>query len=87
MKLTVLSALCAWFLLGAVGTASESAPSDENASVVRRTTLIVHDLDASIRFYRDVLGFELWLENNGKVTGDSLPSDAALGAMSRFVIM
>jgi pimeloyl-ACP methyl ester carboxylesterase len=87
MKLTVLSALCAWFLLGAVGTASESAPSDENASVVRRTTLIVHDLDASIRFYRDVLGFELWLENNGKVTGDSLPSDAALGATSRFVIM
>ncbi|HRX89338.1 MAG TPA: alpha/beta fold hydrolase, partial [Steroidobacteraceae bacterium] len=55
--------------------------------VVRRTTLIVHDADASVRFYRDVLGFELWLDNRGKVTSSSLPSTARLGDPSRFVIM
>ncbi len=55
--------------------------------MVRRTTLIVNDIDASIRFYRDVLGFELWLENRGKVTASSLPNEAPLGAPSRFAIM
>ena len=54
---------------------------------MRRTTLIVHDIEASIRFYRDVLGFEVWLENRGKVTASSLPSEAPLGAPSRFAIM
>jgi pimeloyl-ACP methyl ester carboxylesterase/catechol 2,3-dioxygenase-like lactoylglutathione lyase family enzyme len=54
---------------------------------VRRTTLIVRDIDASIRFYRDVLGFELWLENRGTVSSSSLPTTAPLGAPSRFAIM
>ena len=87
IKFFALASLCASLLASGVTMAAETTSSKENASVVRRTTLIVHDLDASIRFYRDVLGFELWLENNGKVTGDSLPSDAPLGALSRFVIM
>lgn len=56
-------------------------------TLVRRTTLIVRDIDASIRFYRDVLGFELWLENRGKVSAGSLPSAAPVGAPSRFAIM
>lgn len=59
----------------------------EPPSLVRRTTLIVHDIDASIRFYRDVLGFEVWLENRGVVRESSLPSTAPLGAPSRFAIM
>lgn len=63
-----------------------AAPT-EPPGTVRRTTLIVHDIDASVRFYRDVLGFELWLESRGKVTAESLPSDAPVGAPSRFVIM
>jgi pimeloyl-ACP methyl ester carboxylesterase/catechol 2,3-dioxygenase-like lactoylglutathione lyase family enzyme len=62
-----------------------SAP--DPASLVRRTTLIVHDIDASIRFYRDVLGFELWLENRGSVSASSLPADVPPGAPSRFAIM
>jgi len=57
------------------------------AGLVRRTTLIVHDIDASIRFYRDVLGFEVWLENRGKVSASSLPADVPLGSPSRFAIM
>ena len=79
--------------LGVVGcgvalAASIAVPATpEPASLVRRTTLIVHDIDASIRFYRDVLGFEVWLENRGVVRETSLPSEAPLGAPSRFAIM
>jgi pimeloyl-ACP methyl ester carboxylesterase/catechol 2,3-dioxygenase-like lactoylglutathione lyase family enzyme len=49
--------------------------------------LIVHDIDASIRFYRDVLGFEPWLENRGKVSANGLPVDQPIGAESRFAVM
>jgi pimeloyl-ACP methyl ester carboxylesterase/catechol 2,3-dioxygenase-like lactoylglutathione lyase family enzyme len=63
------------------------ASADEPAALVRRTTLIVHDIDASIRFYRDVLGFEVWLENRGKVGASSLPADVPPGSPSRFAIM
>ncbi len=67
--------------------ASSAASADDPAGLVRRTTLIVHDIDASIRFYRDVLGFEVWLENRGKVGASSLPTDAPPGSPSRFAIM
>ncbi len=56
-------------------------------TVVRRTTLIVNDADASLAFYRDVLGFEVWLDLPGKVSEQSLPSTADVGDPSRFVIM
>lgn len=68
----------------------QSAPktsADDPAGLVRRTTLIVHDIDASIRFYRDVLGFEVWLENRGKIGPSSLPADVPPGSPSRFAIM
>lgn len=87
MKILVIACLCASLLAAPVARAAEPGSRAESGHVVRRTTLIVHDLDASMRFYRDVLGFELWLENTGKVTTDSLPSEAPLGASSRFVIM
>ena len=77
--------------LASAATAPADDPVDHRAvdpaSLVRRTTLIVHDIDASIRFYRDVLGFELWLENRGQVSAGSLPSTASIGAPSRFAIM
>lgn len=76
------------FGCGLALAASIAVPATaEPASLVRRTTLIVHDIDASIRFYRDVLGFEVWLENRGVVRESSLPSEAPLGAPSRFAIM
>lgn len=74
-------------LLGIVGVGSLAGPSTDPATVVRRTTLIVHDVEASIRFYRDVLGFEIWYDNRGRVSENSLPNDAPIGAPSRFVIM
>lgn len=66
--------------------AQELAPGD-GGSVVRRTTLVVNDMEASIAFYRDLLGFELWLEHIGVVTEQSLPSRAAIGAPTRLAVM
>jgi len=65
--------------------ASEGSATEH--AVLRRATLIVHDVDASIRFYRDLLGFSVWLDNRGEVGPGSLPTDAPIGAPSRFVIM
>lgn len=56
-------------------------------TVLRRATLIVHDIDRSIEFYSQILDFEVWLDLPGTVTERSLPSSAKLGDPSRFVIM
>lgn len=78
-------ALCA-SLVGGAHKALAAEPG-QATDLVRRTTLIVHDIDSSVRFYRDVLGFEVWLENNGTVSKSSLPSGAKPGDPSRLVIM
>jgi len=69
-----------------LAAAAVAAPSD--GTVARRTTLLVHDLDASIEFYR-TLGFEKWYEGQGgTVTGQGLPVvDAKVGDPTRLVIM
>ena len=71
--------------LAAAAAAPAAAPDPQ--ALVRRTTFIVHDLDAAVKFYRDVLGFEVWLENQGKITASSLPVNLPLGASSRLTIM
>jgi catechol 2,3-dioxygenase-like lactoylglutathione lyase family enzyme len=78
-------ALCA-SLIGGAHNALSAEPG-QATDLVRRTTLIVHDIDASVRFYHDVLGFEVWLENNGTVSKSSLPSRARPGDPSRLVLM
>ena len=85
-----LRALLAALMFAAVlpAQATDEA-ADESRSIVRRTTLLVHDIDASMRFYRDYLGFSLWYQGEpGTVTGEGLPvTDAAVGEPTRFVIM
>jgi catechol 2,3-dioxygenase-like lactoylglutathione lyase family enzyme len=65
---------------------ADAAPSE--GIVTRRTTLLVHDLDASIAFYQ-ALGFEKWYEGaGGTVTGQGLPvADAKIGDPTKLVIM
>ncbi|MBP6514014.1 MAG: alpha/beta fold hydrolase [Steroidobacteraceae bacterium] len=63
------------------------AQSGAEVSVLRRTTLIVGDAETSMRFYRDIIGMSVYLENKGRVTASSLPSLAQPGDASRFVIM
>jgi pimeloyl-ACP methyl ester carboxylesterase/catechol 2,3-dioxygenase-like lactoylglutathione lyase family enzyme len=82
---TAYTALCLMLAMAAALLAPVARAAEP--PVVRRTTLIVHDLDASIRFYRDVLGYTVWLRNEGKVSAESLPSAAPVGAPSRFAIM
>ena len=62
------------------------APTSPPGTVVRRVTLLVHDIDKSIAFYRDAIGFSVWLENKGKSGGD-LPTLDPVGTPSHFVIM
>jgi pimeloyl-ACP methyl ester carboxylesterase/catechol 2,3-dioxygenase-like lactoylglutathione lyase family enzyme len=76
-----------WPIAALCSVLAAPAAAAESQVVVRRTTLIVADMDASLRFYRDVLGFEVWLENRGKVTPSSLPVDVPIGGSSRFAIM
>ena len=81
--------LAALVLASALPAQAADAVADESRSIVRRTTLLVHDLDASKRFYRDYLGFTLWYQGEpGTVTGNGLPvADAEVGEPTRFVIM
>lgn len=79
----------ALLLIGAAlsGTADAAAQASDG-TIVRRTTLLVHDLARSITFYR-ILGFEKWYEGPpGKVTGRGLPVDGvAVGEPTQLVIM
>lgn len=85
MRLT--PCLAALLLATALAPAAAGARSDDPASTLRRATLIVADAEASIRFYRDVLGMQVYLDTAGTVTPESLPSRAPVGSPSRFVIM
>ena len=64
-----------------------SAALSNSETVVRRTTLIVHDMDRSMDFYRDVIRMSVWYESSGTTTSDSLPNPNPPGSPSRFVIM
>ena len=82
--------LCGLMLAASATLASAAAPEVAIADapgVVRRTTLVVHDMEASLRFYRDVLGFTVWLDSRSKTTADSLPMGVPIGSPSHLVIM
>jgi catechol 2,3-dioxygenase-like lactoylglutathione lyase family enzyme len=55
-------------------------------NIVKRTTLIVRDLDRSLAFYRDALGFSVWYDDEIVLSGVGLAAGAA-GDRTRLVIM
>ena len=55
-------------------------------NILKRTTLIVRDADASLRFYRDVLGLTVWYDGEIVLSGRGLAAGAA-GDRTRLVIM
>jgi catechol 2,3-dioxygenase-like lactoylglutathione lyase family enzyme len=75
-------------LTGAALMAASVAAAPSDGTITRRTTLLVHDLDRSVDFYR-TLGFEKWYEGaNGTVNGQGLPVvDAKIGDPTKLVIM
>ncbi len=55
-------------------------------TIVRRTTLVVRDIERSVEFYRDVLGLSVYYDSELKLSGVVMPI-AKPGASCRLVIM
>ncbi len=56
------------------------------ATLVRRTTLKVRDMEKARAFYKEVLGMRVYYDNEITLTGQLLPSGNA-GDVTRLVIM
>ena len=93
--------LCAAFLLGGCSinvteTAPASAPVISSPGVersaerlptdIRRTTLIVRDMENSLRLYRDVLGMKINYDTVVTMSGVALPAGPP-GAKARLVLL
>lgn len=55
-------------------------------TIVKRTTLIVRDLERALAFYRDVLGFAVWYDGEIVLSGVGLAAGRA-GDRTRLVIV
>ena len=55
-------------------------------TVIRRTTLVVRDIERSVAFYRDALGLTVYYDNELELSGVDMPI-ASPGARCRLVIM
>ncbi|MEO1247024.1 MAG: VOC family protein [Pseudomonadota bacterium] len=56
------------------------------ASIVKRTTLIVRDIEASVRWYKDVLGLSVWMDTDFTLSGVGLACGKA-GDKTHLVIL
>jgi catechol 2,3-dioxygenase-like lactoylglutathione lyase family enzyme len=56
------------------------------STLVKRTTLIVRDIDRSVAFYRDVLGLRVWYDDRITLSGVGLAAGAR-GDETHLVIM
>ena len=83
----VATLIAAGVLLGSQPVAADEPEFVPEQTVVRRTTLIVADVEKSISFYRDILGFNRWFYSEGTVSEGGLPSNAAPGDPNVFAIM
>jgi catechol 2,3-dioxygenase-like lactoylglutathione lyase family enzyme len=54
--------------------------------IIKRTTIVVRDIDRSREFYRDVLGFTVWYDREFTFSGSGFPNTRA-GDRSHLVIM
>jgi catechol 2,3-dioxygenase-like lactoylglutathione lyase family enzyme len=62
----------------------DAAP--ERAPEIRRTTIVVRDIDRSRRFYRDLLGFRVWFDREYRFSGGGFPNTRA-GDLCHLLIM
>lgn len=63
-----------------------AAPVEKVPTDVRRTTLIVRDIDASLKLYRDVIGLKVNYDTGVTTSGVALPAGAP-GATARLVLL
>lgn len=74
------------FLLACQVSAAPVADEERVAIDLRRTTLIVRDIDRSLAFYRDALGMEVIYDNAIRTPRDA-PDDESAQRVSRLVFL
>ncbi|MEM7728968.1 MAG: VOC family protein [Pseudomonadota bacterium] len=99
MKRLIPFLSAAFLMTGCAQTAEKTATSVLSARVaapdadsqafptdLRRTSLIVSDIDESLKLYRDVLGFEVNYDTEVTMSGVALPAGEP-GAKARLVLL
>ncbi|MDX1515738.1 MAG: VOC family protein [Woeseiaceae bacterium] len=77
-----MAKIIALLLLLPVAAASAPVADDERVPIdLRRTTLIVRDMDRSLEFYRDALGLRVIYDNIIRTPRDAADDDAATRAL------
>lgn len=71
------AALVACLLVSVPAAAAPVAEEDRVPIDLRRTTLVVRDIDASLRFYRDALGLTVTYDNIIRTPRDATDDDSA----------
>ncbi|MEM7688834.1 MAG: VOC family protein [Pseudomonadota bacterium] len=66
--------------------AGVDAPEDRLPTDVRRSTIIVRDIENSLKLYRDVIGLEVNYDTTVKTSGVALPAGEP-GATARLVLL
>lgn len=85
---TIWSVLLAALLVASAGTAPAAPVAEANRVPIdlRRTTLIVRDMENSLRFYRDALGLRVVYDNIIRTPRDAA-SDEVAGRSLRLVFV
>ncbi|MCA3254206.1 MAG: VOC family protein [Alphaproteobacteria bacterium] len=66
--------------------AGVAAPAEKVPTDIRRITILVRDIDASLKLYRDVLGLKVNYDANITVSGVALPAGVP-GNKTRLVLL
>jgi catechol 2,3-dioxygenase-like lactoylglutathione lyase family enzyme len=77
MKIRLLTILLAAVILPLPAFAEPVAESDQVPIDLRRTTLVVRDIDNSLAFYRDALGLKVIYDNMIRTPRDAADDEAA----------
>lgn len=96
MRMALLVAAAASLLTGCVTVVDNSTPATTSPGVrrpaerlptdIRRTTLIVRDMENSLKLYRDVLGMTINYDTVVTMSGVALPAGPP-GAQARLVLL
>lgn len=77
---------CAAAQTGATSSPGVAAPAQRLPTDIRRTTIIVHDMENSLRLYRDVVGMKVNYDTVVETSGAALPAGVP-GAKARLVLL
>ena len=87
MKRLVGFAVLVGCLFASVAVVAETVPEDERVPVVlRRTTLVVEDMEASLAFYRDAVGMKVLYDNTFRSPRDA-KTDADADSIIHLVFL